>query len=460
MTKHARLTIVVENWIRELDAKLLLACFAVERGFSVRLGEKRELLVRLGSLKPSVFLNKDVSPLSGPRMARVLELGHLLAATDEEGLVYFSTAHYFQTKVGEDSFLQPDLLLAWGDENAHIWREHASYAGTPIVVTGNPRVDLLRPELRGYWAEEVDALRERFGRFVLVNTNFGQLNNLREGRSGERRILDEHARDPEAVEGFDFGLAKHRARLFEHFQVAVATLARAGPDAALVVRPHPSEDERVWQRAIEGCPNAMVLHEGNATPWLIAASAVVHNGCTTGLESHLLGTPAVAYQPVIEDRFDKHLPNALSHRATDLPGLVKLVNEAVGGDLPPDPDRSAEQRALLERWIAATSGVLAAERMADALMELAKERKGRKVPTRERFEARREDLRSLYKRMRTRIKKPELHRERAAYYSRVFPRLRVRDLESRIDRFRRELGRFDGVRVRARGRNLFEIEGR
>jgi hypothetical protein len=62
--------------------------------------------------------------------------------------------------------------------------------------------------------------------------------------------------------------------------------------------------------------------------------------------------------------------------------------------------------------------------------------------------------------MRTRIKKPELHRERAAYYSRVFPRLRVRDLESRIDRFRRELGRFDGVRVRARGRNLFEIEGR
>ena len=66
-----RVTIVVENANRELDAKLLLACFAAERGLSVVLGEKREIRSRAASLPRSVYLAKDVSHRSRTAHERV-----------------------------------------------------------------------------------------------------------------------------------------------------------------------------------------------------------------------------------------------------------------------------------------------------------------------------------------------------------------------------------------------------
>ncbi|MDJ0847521.1 MAG: hypothetical protein QNK04_03965 [Myxococcota bacterium] len=459
MSIEPRLTIVVENTARELDAKLLLACVAVERGFTVILGEKREIHGRLASLPRSVFLNKDVSARSRGRLDRVRRLGHVVAASDEEGLVYFSNEHYFKTKVGPETLARPELLFAWGDENAQIWREHPGYGGAPIAVTGNPRIDLLRPELRGYWSAEADWLRERLGRFVLINTNFGQLNNLRPKRSGERRILDAHARNPESVDAFDAGLAAHREQLFRHFQEGVGTLARTRPDVTVVVRPHPSESDEIWYRAAAGCSNTRVIHEGNAAPWLMAAEVVVHNGCTTGLETFVLDKPAIAFQPVAEDRYDKHLPNALSHRAWDVPGLLKLVDAALEGELRDDPGKANVKRELLEHWVAATSGTLAAERMADALLGLAprvREPARRPGPGTWLAERARDALWHLGQ-ARVRVFHPERHRRRAAYYGRVFPTPTVAELEGKIERIRLQLGRFDDVRIRPVAKHVFEL---
>ncbi len=460
MSSQPRLTIAVENVARELDAKLLLACFAAERGFAVLLGEKREIQGRLASLPRSVFLYKDVTRASLPRLERARDLGHVVATTDEEGLVYFTTEHYFKTKVGPGTLGQPELLLAWGEENARVWRKHPGYGGAPIVVTGNPRIDLLRPELRGYWDDEAKHLRARFGRFVLINTNFGQLNNLREKRAGEKRILEAYARDPGAVDAFDAGLAAHRQRLFQHFQEAVGTLARTRPDLTVVVRPHPSENDEVWYRAAAGCSNTRVVHEGNAAPWLLAAEAVVHNGCTTGLETFVLDRPAIAFQPVVEEGFEKHLPNRLSHRARDLPGLLKLVDAALEGDLRTDAETAREQRELLAHWVASTTGPLAAERMAEALFELAPRvaEPGRRPSPARRLRERARDARWQLNQRSVRVLDPALHRKRASYYGRVFPTPSLAELEGRIERIRAELGRFGGVRVRRLAKHVFALE--
>ena len=47
-----RLILPVEIFNREFDAKVLLACFAAERGFSVIFGAKREINLNLASFPP------------------------------------------------------------------------------------------------------------------------------------------------------------------------------------------------------------------------------------------------------------------------------------------------------------------------------------------------------------------------------------------------------------------------
>ena len=64
------LIIPCETQSREFDAKLLLACFAAERGFPVIVGSKKEIYLRIGALPRSIFLSKG----SRFRLARSLRI--------------------------------------------------------------------------------------------------------------------------------------------------------------------------------------------------------------------------------------------------------------------------------------------------------------------------------------------------------------------------------------------------
>ena len=55
-----------------------------------------------------------------------------------------------------------------------------------------------------------------------------------------------------------------------------------------VVRPHPSDDRQTFVNAFEGLKNVHVISEGSVIPWLIASKFVIHNECTTAIESYLL----------------------------------------------------------------------------------------------------------------------------------------------------------------------------
>ena len=60
-------------------------------------------------------------------------------------------------------------------------------------------------------------------------------------------------------------------------------LASSGSVEKIVIRPHPVENHDVWREW--GRPlNIDVRFEGSANNWMMAADAVVHPGCTTGIE--------------------------------------------------------------------------------------------------------------------------------------------------------------------------------
>ena len=135
----------------------------------------------------------------------------------------------------------------------------------------------------------------------------------------------------------------------------------------MVVRPHPAENQEPWHAIAAQCNNLHVTNEGNVIPWLIAAKALVHNGCTTAVEAAVLGTPAISYRPVIDDACDFALPNSLSHEAFSLEQLLSEVGAISEGR--PCPDNGSARRAILARHIASLEGPLAADRIVSALCD-------------------------------------------------------------------------------------------
>ena len=377
-TGKAPLIIPVENQVRELDPKLLLACVAARRGFSSVIGDLREIDLRIASFPRSLYLCKSMTVRNLIMFRIMRELGHEIVTWDEEALVHLPPEIYYSRRLSPVAIKYVSHLFAWGEDNADLWRQYPAIpAGTPIHVTGNPRNDLLRPELHAFYGRELEQLRSRYGKFLLVNTNFNHVNafypeqNLfvAAKRPGERANFGKAAQG--MPRDYAQGLRDHKQAIFEAFQRLIPELERAFPDLNIVVRPHPTESQDVYRQIAAQCQRVEVTNEGNVVPWLLATKALVHNGCTTGVEAFVLRVPAISYRAHVNEAYDYgfyRLPNQLSHQCFTLEELQVALRKILAGEL--GPANGEQRQDLVSRYLAALMGPLACERIVDVLEEI------------------------------------------------------------------------------------------
>jgi surface carbohydrate biosynthesis protein len=442
------LILPVEEQSREFDAKLLLACVAAEQGRPALVGSRREIHIRAADLTRGIYFAKSFRPAS-LRMFRILrDLGFDIIACDEEGLLPYPDELYFERRVSHQTLAMISDLFAWGPENAALFRRCPGYAGTPVHLTGNPRVDLMREDVRGYFDPEVERLRGRFGEFILLNTNFGTVNH----RVSKLAWMN----DTEESDGSDLGdfrgaLTRHRLALFSHFKRLVPELSRAFPDRSLVVRPHPVENHAPWLEVAANADNVHVVHEGSVLPWLMASSVLLQNNCTTAIEAYLLGRPAITYRPVINERFDNDLTNAVTHHASSAAELCNMIRQVVSGRLGA-LDRP-DQRELVAQHITARNGPLASDRIVEVLDEPRPAPRVRGLGWMNGWT--RSQVRRAEKFVLSRVPGD---RNDPGYQEQRFPGVSIDDVRERVDRFGRLLRRFDGLSVSAVTDHVFRID--
>jgi hypothetical protein len=241
--------------------------------------------------------------------------------------------------------------------------------------------------------------------------------------------------------------------VLEHFKRLIPELSRALPGLRIVVRPHPSESHDLWHETAMGLDDVEIANEGNVYPWLMACEAVIHNGCTTAVEATILGTPAIAYQPIRDAVYDMVLPNSLSHQAADSKDTEKTLRSILSGELGARDD--PEVREILAAHLEALDGRLAADRVVDVL-EAAGYAGPRSAP---------DGFRSRMARIhlvgRTAVKRLNRyrsgHRNNLEFHQHRFPGVDAAELQDKIARFGSLLGRFDGLRVETFAEHLFTI---
>ena len=454
--KHAAastLMIPVENQVRELDGKTLLACAAAERGFPVVLGSRNFVHFAADSMPRGVYLAKSMRNLSIKMFEILRDLGHDIVAWDEEAHIRMSDEQFYRRRLSPRTMCHLAHLIAWGPDDARAFRNYPAYNGCPIHITGNPRGDMTRAELRAYHQPVVDKIHERFGELVLVNTNFGTVNHFLSILDEEKQVAK--ANEGAATSAFALGRIRHKRAMFEHFQQMLPALCEAVPGCTVVVRPHPTENHAPWLAVASRCPNLEVASDGSVLPWLIAARTLVSNGCTTALEAALLGTPAITYQPFVDPAYDDDLPNSLGHRVYSVGSLCEAVVAAVGGDLGPLPEET--RRAILDPHIAALSGPLAVDRIVEVLVEggYLDHRPPAVSPARYLRGVVRNRLRSAKKRSHW---NESGHRSSREFHDHRFPELSGDEMQGRVNRFRDILDRFHQVRVEKIDTHLFRFE--
>ncbi len=319
------LYIPVETVARELDGKLLLALHASARGHNVVLGNRSLMSNIMHRFEPGIYLAHNFNR-KRRRFLRILrQLGHRIVGMDEEGLVWLNEESYCHRRVDPEAIGLMDAIFAWGQEQADVLASVAKNQGTEIIAAGNPRADILLPPLRETYRSGADRLKAEYGNFILFNSNFGVLNfALTEGCGDGVKTdaeLDELARKYSFPEEF----FKFRYAVYRAFVELLPDLSARFSDRQIVIRPHPSENPSAWKEAAKGLDNILVHYDGDLIPWLMAADAVIHNGCTTALETAILGRPAIMYRPVNGGDYEIRQPLRVSIVAEDKEKLFAAI---------------------------------------------------------------------------------------------------------------------------------------
>jgi surface carbohydrate biosynthesis protein len=370
----------VELQGRELEPKLLLACVAARRGIASLIGPRREMHFYLPSFPKCIYLSKSTTSGSKSVFRNLERLGNKIVVWDEEALVSLSPESYYKHRLSPGSLGHVSHMFAWGEENAELWRKYPRMpARIPIHVTGNPRGDLLRPELRECYAKDTKQLRETYGDYLLINTNFSSVNAFYpdmcllkpSNNSNEEFTLTRRSKSMGLSLEYAVGYYKYKRAIFEDFQQLIPALEESFPSNTIVVRPHPAENQEVYHEIAARCERVRVINKGNVVPWLLVAKVLIHNGCTTGVEAYALGTPAIAYRARVHEQYDRdfhQLPNELSHECFNFKELQGTLEKILSGRL--GIANGDERQALINHHLAAQDGPLACERIVDVLEKI------------------------------------------------------------------------------------------
>ena len=347
MTRY--LYMAIENRVRELPSRLLIADHAARKGVTVVFGNQWLLNENLDRLPPGVVLFKGANLPQLNNMARAKSRGHATALIDEEALG-ICDADLLRRSISPGAEHLVDLVLTQGP-----WQDALMTGyGFKTRQTGNPRVDLLLDP--SAYTAQADAIRADYGDFVLVNTNSAGINSAWGSQSAYRSVL--------ANVGWMRADGTDEEMYREHIaadRLAVANVsafirAYSGP---IVLRPHPAERADSWTRA-DLPENVTVVTDTDPIPWLLAAKAVVVTGCTTGVEATILGVPAL---DVGDSRFlQRYLASQVCWRAPDGTRAAEIVPDLNGG--------SADRDFFRDRWSAWINDTPAAERVAVELSAL------------------------------------------------------------------------------------------
>lgn len=372
--KGRYIIIPIETKAREFYSKLLLSCVLVEHGCRVIIGGARQVRGRLPIWPRGLFLDKSVSPSRARLFGGYKKWGHRIAAWCEEGLTIVDANEYLPRKIDRQAMREIEQFYAWGSYHASLVKGKCPESAHKIVPAGNPRIDLLRKPFRDIFDREVEKLNDRYGRFILINTNFSLCNHQKGNEAFMR--LQKGAGKLKTKEDIFFAhqWIAHKTSIFEAFKAFIPKLCDLAGDVTVIIRPHPSEDHGTWSRLVEKFENCHVVYKGTVVPWILASDILIHNGCTTGIEAYLLDRPVLAYRPVISDTFDAKLPNFVSEQVyTEAELLRRAMGIVRSKEL---PVHSSEQKKLIGEYISQTDGELSSEFITRQLIDIMEKSRG------------------------------------------------------------------------------------
>ena len=283
-----RIYTIIEVKERELLGKSLFAVRMANAGYSVVIGKKSRLYRYAKYFQTGVYYFKGMGTHNIKPMRDVKNLGHKAVGYDEEGLV-MNMVPAIPIRINKECMEMVDYFFTVGQKQSNNTLVVYPKFKDKIYAIGNPRFDILKKDVRKFYFEEAERVKEKYGKFIFLASKFTKLNNV--WIKGIPKDVPNNIGKTVLVEDFS-DQKKIEKKLIKFLK----TVPKKYPETKFVVRPHPVEDENYWKKLLKKINSKnLVLGDKkfSTNSYILASEFNIGSNCHTSLESFLCNKPTI-----------------------------------------------------------------------------------------------------------------------------------------------------------------------
>ena len=157
--------IPIEIKNRDYLSRLLIAYYALDKGYQVYLGSKSKIDTFVKTSEPGIYFGLVTTKTYSKFYENLKKRNFKIFVSDEEGLITFDDKMYLDLKVSKESLENIEILFTWGQEHKEIISKKFPQFSNKIISTGTPRFDLFNKMLRDIFNAKVEKIQNKFGEF-------------------------------------------------------------------------------------------------------------------------------------------------------------------------------------------------------------------------------------------------------------------------------------------------------
>ncbi|MFY0631397.1 MAG: hypothetical protein JXR05_13510 [Flavobacteriaceae bacterium] len=304
MKKEITIILPIELKKREFDSRLLLAYHLVNKGYKVIIGDRAGCERESKNIQNCIYIAKSLA-YSQKAMYENFHAnnGKVLVLYEEGAYVgrINNVLSEIESAYPSGMLEHVDGILVYGDSFNELLKTNVdSLNDSNVFTVGNPRFDLHKPSYFPYFKDEISEIKKEVGDYILFNGNFVR-GNHHLGQVHLKNEIDENKELTEEAKLIFYSMMEESKEQLDSFIKMIEKVAESFPEKTMLVRPHPGEDKKIYHQILSKFKNVRITNEGMAYPWIIGADLVIHQDCTTAVESVFAEKPVISYYP-FEDK--------------------------------------------------------------------------------------------------------------------------------------------------------------
>ena len=330
----------IEIKARELSPHILLSFFAAKKKYRIYLGSKTAIneLIQRKKNKGGIFIYKG-----GMEIADILKIknkvDHFIILDQELSPSCIDFKKEIRRRIwpGSEKFIDKYYLI--GQRAYEAGREVLGDLKDNIVNTGWPSIDLSRNKLRYFYDEKINEIKNKHGEFILFSSAFSY--------NSKKKIDDiykasKYHKWQSVIDSLEEDMIWAEYTLLE-FNKNIELLKEIEKDSdcpQIIIRPHPSEDHQEWQRIAKSFKKIKVIFDGEISPWVYSAKALLHRGCASSIQAYLAGIP-IGYPLLSQHTIKKALPYEISEHLYNAKDIIEFCKKNINQE-PSPPEKYSE----------------------------------------------------------------------------------------------------------------------